>query len=115
MTKLTCACITFLSLFCSLGLAADDLRITEADLKEAAIVKPLPEYPAVARQLKVTGKVELEVHIDDSGQAVDVKIVSGNAMLTRACAKSVSGWKFKPFHKDGKPVAAVGPLTFDFR
>jgi len=115
MTKLTCACIAFLSLFCSLPLVADDLRITEAEVKEAATVKPLPEYPMVARQLKITGKVELEVHIDEAGQTTDVKIVSGNAVLTRPCAKTVSGWKYKPFQKDGKPVAAVGPLTFEFR
>jgi TonB family protein len=115
MTKLTCACITFLSLFCALGLAADDLRVTEADIKEAATVKPLPEYPVVARQLKITGRVELEIHIAESGQAVDVKIVSGNSVLTRPCAKTVSGWKFKPFQKDGKPTAAVGPLTFEFQ
>ena len=115
MTKSTCACIALLSLFRSPGWAGDDLRVTEAEVKEAAVVKPLPEYPVVARQLKITGKVELEVRIDESGQAIDVKIVTGNSVLTRPCAKTVSGWKFKPFQKDGKPVQAVAPLTFEFR
>ena len=115
MTKSTCVCIILLSMSCFLGWAGDDLRVTEAELKEAATVKPLPEYPMVARQLKITGKVELEVHVDESGQVTDVKIVTGNAVLSRPAAKTVSGWKFKPFQKDGKPVPAVAPLSFEFR
>jgi periplasmic protein TonB len=115
MTKSTFACIALLSLFSLPGRAGDELRVSEADLKEAAISKPLPEYPVVARQLKITGKVELEVHVDESGQVADVKIVTGNAVLTRPTAKTISGWKFKPFQKDGKPVQAVAPLNFEFR
>ena len=69
----------------------------------------------VARQLKITGRVELEVHVDEAGVVTDAKITTGNAVLTRPTVKTVSGWKFKPFHKDGKAVAAVAPLNFEFR
>src|SRR5689334_2078593 len=89
-----------------------DLKLTEAQAKEAATVKPLPEYPQAARQLKVTGKVELEITISEEGTVGEVKIVSGNPMLTRPCAKVVADWKFKAPRQDGKPVRAVAPLTF---
>jgi len=91
------------------------LRLTEAQAKAAAVVKALPEYPTAARQLKVTGRVELEIDIDPDGVVKDVRIVSGNPMLARPCVKVVADWKFKPFQQDGKAVAAVAPLSFEFR
>jgi len=94
---------------------ADDLRVTEADAKAAAVSKAMPEYPPMARQLKVTGKVELEVVIAPDGSVEDVRISSGNSMLTRPCAKAVHDWRFKPFLQDGKPTRAVAPLTFEFK
>lgn len=114
MLKSICAAIIILLLGAIPGFAGDDIRITEAEAKEAAIVKPVPEYPAVARQLKITGKVELELRIDENGQVTNVKILSGNAVLTRVSAKTANEWKFKPFHKDGKAVPAVTVLTFEF-
>ena len=95
--------------------ARADLRLTEAEAKEAATVKPLPDYPQTARQLKVTGKVELEVTISAEGKVDEVKIVSGNPVLTRPCAKVVNDWKFKPIRQEGKPARAVAPLTFEFK
>ena len=92
------------------GVVRADTRLTEAEAKEAATVKPLPEYPAAARQLKVTGKVELEVTITVDGKVEDVKIVSGNPVLTRPCAKVVGEWKFRPMKQ-----RAVAPLTFEIR
>lgn len=92
-----------------------EAHLTEAEAKQAAIVKPVPEYPPAARQLKITGKVELEVAIDPAGKVADVKIVSGSPVLTRPCAKTVSEWQFKPIVQDGKPTRATAPLTFEFR
>jgi TonB family protein len=97
------------------GVMRADLRLTEAEAKEAATAKPLPEYPQTARQLKVTGKVELEVTISAEGKVEDVKIITGNPVLTRPCAKVVNDWKFKPIRQDGKPARAVAPLTFEFK
>jgi TonB family protein len=92
-----------------------DLRVTEADAKQAATSKAMPEYPAMARQLKVVGKVELELVIGVDGGVEEVKIASGNPILTRPCAKAVHDWRFKPFSQDGKPARAVAPLTFEFK
>lgn len=91
------------------------LEIPEADAKRAAVVKPAPEYTMAARQMKAAGRVELEVAIGPDGAVQDVKIVAGNPLLTRSCAKTVQAWKFTPFQKDGQPTRAMAKLTFDFR
>ena len=107
--------IAALLLLCGPGLVRADVRLTEAEAKESASVKPLPEYPVAARQLKVTGKVELEVTIGSEGAVEDVKVVSGNPILARPCAKVVGTWKFRPVRQEGKPARATAPLTFEFR
>jgi TonB family protein len=90
------------------------LRVTEAEAKKAAIEKPSPEYPLVARQLKVVGKVNLEAVISATGHVAEVRILSGNPVLTKPSVEAVKHWRFKPFQSGGKPVDAIAPLTFDF-
>ena len=117
-TKRIPLCSTGVILFAltvALPVARADVQVTEADAKQAATSKSMPEYSAMARQLKVTGKVELEVVIGADGTVEEVKIASGNPMLTRQCAKAVHDWRFKPFLQDGKPTRAMAPLTFEFK
>jgi protein TonB len=90
------------------------LRVTEAEAKRAAIAKPAPEYPMVARQLKVIGKVSLEAVITEDGHVSDVRIVSGNPILTKPAAEALRRWRFKPFESGGKPSGAVAAITFEF-
>ena len=100
----------------SCGLAgAAELRVTEADAKRAATKKTPPEYTDAARQMKASGKVELEVTISAAGAVEDVKIISGNPFLTRPCAKAVREWAFTPFKDNGQAVRAIAPLSFEFR
>ena len=102
-------------LLATTGICRAEVHLTEAQAKAAAVVKTLPEYPVTARQLKVTGKVELEIEIDTDGLVKGVKILTGSPILTRPCAKVVADWKFKPFQEDGKPAEAVAPISFEFR
>ena len=102
-------------LCCSGPVRAADLVLTEAQAKEAAVARPLPEYPPMARQLSITGKVELQVLIGLEGKVEEVKILTGNPVLTKPCAKVVAEWKFRPFQQEGKPVKASAPLSFEFR
>lgn len=96
-------------------LAADPkLRIEEAQAKKAAIDKPAPAYPVMARQLKIAGEVHLEAIVAEDGTVEDARVVSGNAMLTKPSAEAVKKWHFKPFEIDGKPARAIVALSFEF-
>lgn len=90
------------------------MRVPEVELKKAAVTKVLPEYPPLARQLHLTGKVELDVFVEPDGNVASTKSVSGNPVLANAAATAVKKWKFTPFTADGKPAKAVGTLSFDF-
>ncbi len=90
-------------------------KISRTEATQAATRKVQPEYPPIAKQLKVEGTVELEAVIGEDGKVEKVNILSGNAMLTRAGADALKQWKFAPFTEDGKPVKAVAPFTFTFK
>jgi protein TonB len=110
--------LLFVPLALALGVSrasAAELHVPELEAKHAAIFKPAPELSQVARQLKVSGRVELAVTIDASGLVTDAKPVSGSPVLSSTCVTAVKTWKFKPFTQDGKASGAVTTLSFEFK
>ncbi len=91
------------------------LKVTEKELRGAATTKVEPEYPAVARQIRLTGAVELEVSVDPSGSIEKVNVLRGNELLVGASQLAIKRWKFTPFRVEGQAVRAVGPIRFSFQ
>ena len=55
-----------------------------------------PVYPEIAKRMRITGIVKLEVLVDATGNVTDVKAVSGNHMLSTAAEEAVRKWRFVP-------------------
>jgi len=95
--------------------AADPtLKVNEADARKAATAKTVPDYPPIARQLKLLGRIELEAIVADDGKVETVRPVKGNPVLTQAGVEALKKWKFTPFQEDGKPARAVISISFEF-
>ncbi len=92
-----------------------DIHVGMQDALKAATNKPQPEYTSVARQMKVAGRVEVEVTIDSDGSVENVKAVTGNPLLTTSAVSAVKHWKFTPFTANGQATKAVANLVFDFK
>ena len=90
-------------------------KVTRTEGLNAATTKVQPEYPAMAKQLKIEGSVELEAVVAENGTVEKVNIVSGNPVLTRPAAEAVKRWKFAPFTADGKTVKALVPISMNFK
>ena len=90
-------------------------KLTRSEAMSAVTSKVPPDYPPVARQLKLEGVVELEVSITEGGQVDNVTIVSGNPVLTKPAVEAVKKWKFAPQLQDGKPARVVAPITLAFK
>ncbi len=97
------------------GALYGEMRVSTADAIKNAVRKAKPEYSAMARQMRIEGDVEVEVHITAAGDVGEVKPLSGNPMLTSMVSKAMKDWKFSPFTADGKPVPAVTALRFSFK
>lgn len=87
------------------------VRVTEGEAKKALVTRSEPEYPAIARQMHLTGRVVLDIFIDEQGKVEKVQPVSGNQLLTGSAVSAVKKWKFSSFQ--GKK--AVTTLAFDFK
>jgi protein TonB len=111
---ITVGVLSILAISAVSGLAQEPKKISRPEAMAAAQSKVQPEYPAIARQLKVHGVAELEALVSEDGSVEKVNIVSGNPVLTKPAAEALKKWKFKPFTADGKPVKALASINFDF-
>jgi periplasmic protein TonB len=64
-----------------------------------------PEYPPLARQARIYGSVEIDAIIDERGNVVEARVVSGHPLLTAAALKAVVQWKYEPTSLSGQPVS----------
>ena len=94
---------------------AGEVKVTHAEAVKNALRRPNPDYNPMARQMRIQGDVEVEVKIAESGDVADVKVVTGNPMLSQPVVRTVKEWKFTPFTEDGKPAPAVATLRFTFK
>ncbi len=68
------------------------------------IFGPAPVYPILARQSQVQGMVVIEAIIDEHGNVVQEKVISGHPLLIPAALKAVSQRKYEPTILDGEPT-----------
>ena len=62
-------------------------------------------YPTLARATKVEGTVTIEAVIDEQGDVVQARVVSGPALLIQAALQEVTKWKYEPTLLNGQPVS----------
>ncbi len=77
--------------------------------------KVQPTYPAEAKATGVQGEVVLHVVVDKNGQPEDVRVMSGDPLLTQAAADAVRQWRWEPTVVKGKPVTVSTKITVNFR
>ena len=92
---------------------AGDVRVSAGAAK--VVSRPVqPEYPILARQMKVQGSVVLQALIDKAGKIEDLRVLSGPAMLSAAARQAVVQWSFKPYFVAGEPVETETRITVNF-
>ena len=74
-----------------------------------------PEYPVLARQTHLSGTVVVNAVIDEHGNVVGARAVSGHPLLIPAALKAVLQWKYEPTLLNGTPVAVEMELTVHFQ
>ncbi len=74
-----------------------------------------PEYPLLAHQAGIQGEVIISAVIDNHGNVIDMKVVSGPPLLYQAAMKALGQWKFQPTYLNGEPVAIKWNASVHFR
>jgi protein TonB len=76
---------------------------------------PQPAYPAMAKQIRVQGKVSVQVLIDEQGRVISATAIDGHPMLAPAAQKAALQARFKPTLLSDQPVKVSGVITYDFK
>lgn len=78
------------------------------------IVQVYPEYPALARQARIQGQVLIDAVLDEKGNVVEMKIVSGPPLLYQAAEDALRKWKYEPTYLNDQPIAVQMIVTVTF-
>jgi TonB family protein len=98
----------------SKGQTVDGHLITEEPKQGNAINLPKPAYPLIARAAHASGRVEVQVVIDEEGKVIAAQAISGHPLLHAAALKAAREATFTPILVDGKPFKMAGVLNYNF-
>lgn len=88
--------------------------VTEEQLRKAAISLPQPEYPTTAELAGRGGKVEVQVIVDEKGDVVAAKSVSGESILYPAAEAAALKAHFSPAVLSAEPTRVFGVIAYNF-
>ncbi len=87
-------------------LSADTAQIVERPVE--------PNYPMLAKQMKVQGSVVLQALIGREGGIQDLRVLSGPAILSTAAMDAVKQWRFRPYLQSGQAIETEARITVNF-
>jgi TonB family protein len=83
-------------------------------LNSKALTLPKAKYPEEARRLRISGKVNVRVVVDETGKVISASAIDGPAPLRAAAVDSARLTTFEPTVQDGVTVKITGVLVFEF-
>jgi TonB family protein len=86
----------------------------EQPINNGAVLLVKPEYPKAARAVGATGKVEVQVTINELGYVISAQAVSGHPLLRSAAVKAAKESKFRMTFLEGIPVKVTGIIVYNF-
>ena len=80
-------------------------RIHESSIDPAMLMRRVePVYPALARQIRKSGRVELRALIATDGTIQSLQVVGGDPLFVRSALDAVGQWRYKPTLLNGQAV-----------
>lgn len=90
----------------ALVLAAVNLPAQEA---RKALSNPVPRYPDLARNLRLSGVVKVQIVIAPDGKITSTKVLGGHPLFVSSVEDTLKSWKYAP-----AGVETTAELTFNF-
>jgi periplasmic protein TonB len=83
-------------------------------LNGKALSLPKPPYPQIAKAAHASGTVVVQVLIDENGNVVSARAVSGHPLLQAVAVAAARGARFSPTKLSGQPVKVTGVIQYNF-
>lgn len=95
--------------------SVEQVRLSVRSLDKKFVSKPAPSYPAEAKAQGVSGKVTLQITVDEGGGVISARAVSVPLpLLDEAALDAVHKARFSPTEVRGAPVKTAGLVTYVF-
>jgi protein TonB len=88
--------------------------ISKGVITGLAISLPKPNYPPMAKQIRLQGQVSVQVLVDEYGKVVSAKALNGHPLLLVEAQRAALQARFAPTRLSDQPVKVSGVITYNF-
>jgi TonB family protein len=81
----------------------------EESVKRKVRTRVSPEYPPLAKQMHISGKVKIETTISAEGRVTNTRVIGGSPLLASAALKALNEYRFEPGPKETTEI-----IEFEF-
>jgi protein TonB len=86
-----------------------------AGVQAAKLIRQVkPVYPALAKQARIAGTVQLTAIIGRDGAIRNLQVISGHPLLRSAALEAVSQWLYQPTLLSAEPVEVITQIDVNF-
>jgi TonB family protein len=90
------------------------LIISKGPVNGEALLLPKPAYPEMAKAIRLQGKVNIQVLIDEMGKVVSAKAVDGHPAFRKVSEEAAFKARFSPTRLGDQAVKVSGVITYNF-
>lgn len=94
--------------------APKSVIISGGVLDGKAISKPAPTYPAIAKPVRASGTVTVQIVVDEEGKVISASALGGHPLLQQAAVDAARQARFSPTRLSGQAVKVSGVVTYNF-
>jgi len=91
-------------------------RLVASEIQQALlVVRVEPQYPALARQIRLEGTVQIRAVIGKDGTVQSAEVLSGHPWLAQAARDAILRWRYRPTLLRGQAIEVETLITVIFR
>ena len=87
---------------------------TSVIMESNLIHRVQPEYPFMAKQLRLQGAVVLKAVISREGTIERMTVLAGDVRLAASALAAVRQWRYRPYYLNHEPVEVETQITVNF-
>ena len=91
-------------------LSIGPLAFPQEQSKRKVKQRVVPVYPELAKRMRFTGKVKIEVVIATDGHVKSTRAIGGHPVLVNSAVEALKKWRFQPGNEETTEV-----LEFEFK
>ena len=81
----------------------------QEEIRRKLTTKTAPVYPDLARRMRITGVVKVQITVATNGAVKNAKLVGGHPVLANAALEAVRTWRYEASKEE-----SIGVVEFRF-